>query len=476
VIVPNNRLIFWAGCVMITAALAVAIMPGAAPICGTIVASFALIAMGDLLAALRLLDGVAAHFPDLARLTKDREGKINIEIDNEKETDLKLRIGIKFPAEIRSLHEYVETVLPEKSPRSYLQWPCVPVKRGNYVLENAHLETDSPLGLWAIRKVSQTRAEVRVYPNAMREQKKLAAIFLNRGTLGIHAQTQVGKGKEFEKLREYVHGDSYEDIHWKATARRGRPITKVFQIERTQELYVVIDASRLAAREVMMTGGAADKTATVEGTPPSLKVGYPQYSETTQLERFISAALVLGLVAQKQGDLFGVLAFDDQVRAFVRARSGKGHYGACREALYTLQPRMVNPDFGELTSFIRLRLRRRALLIFLANLDDPVLAENFAHNMDILSRHHLVLVNMISTPGVAPLFSGERKGGASGAPEVSQVDDIYRMLGGHILWQKLRELEKTLRRRGVSMSLLDNEMMAPQLVSQYINVKRRQIL
>jgi uncharacterized protein (DUF58 family) len=253
----------------------------------------------------------------------------------------------------------------------------------------------------------------------------------------------VGRGRELEKLREYLPGDNYEDIHWKATAKRSRPVTKVFQIERTQEIYVVIDTSRLSARPI-------------EEAAPA-----------TQLERFITAAMVLGLVAEKQGDLFGLLAFDDQVRRFVRARNGKPHYNACREALYTAQSRRVNPDFGEVFSFIRMRLRRRALLIFLTNLDDPVLAESFVRNVDVLARHHLVFVNMLAAPGVAPLFSD---------PGVATTDDLYQRLGEHLVWQKLRELQQVLSRRGVSMTLLDSETMCLQLVSQYINVKRRQVL
>jgi uncharacterized protein (DUF58 family) len=127
----------------------------------------------------------------------------------------------------------------------------------------------------------------------------------------------------------------------------------------------------------------------------------------------------------------------------------------------------VNPDFGEVFSFIRRRLRRRALLIFLTNLDDPVLAESFVSNLDVLTRRHLILVNILTMPGVAPLFSD---------PEVSEVDDLYAKLGGHVQWQKLRELEKVLKRRGVPLGMLDNEMLCPQLVSQYLGVKRRQIL
>src|SRR5258708_1628120 len=71
---------------------------------------------------------------------------------------------------------------------------------------------------------------------------------LRRGSEGMRALRQIGRGREFEKLREYVPGDGFDEIHWKATARHGHPITKVFQVERTQEVYVVIDSSRLAGR------------------------------------------------------------------------------------------------------------------------------------------------------------------------------------------------------------------------------------
>ncbi len=185
------------------------------------------------------------------------------------------------------------------------------------------------------------------------------------------------------------------------------------------------------------------------------------------MERFVTAALIMGLAAERQGDLFGILTFDDKVRNFVRAKNGKTHYNACRDALYTLQPRGVTPDFDELFAFLGFRLRRRALLVFLTNLDDFVLAESFVRNMDYVCRRHLVLVNMMKPPRARPLFSG---------PGVGSVDDLYWDLGGHFLWVSLRGLEKGLQRQGVRFSLLDNEKICTHLVSQYIDVKQRQLL
>jgi uncharacterized protein (DUF58 family) len=163
----------------------------------------------------------------------------------------------------------------------------------------------------------------------------------------------------------------------------------------------------------------------------------------------------MGLAAEQQGDLFGLLTFTDRIESFVRAKNGKAHYSACRDALYLLQPKIVSPDFEELFTFLRLRLRRRALLVILTALDDPVLADGFVRNLELIRNQHLVLVTQ---------------------PDASSLDDLYQRLGGHLQWHKLRELEKVLKRRGVQFSQLGNERLCADLVSQYLNVKRRQLL
>src|SRR5207253_8187270 len=185
------------------------------------------------------------------------------------------------------------------------------------------------------------------------------------------------------------------------------------------------------------------------------------------LNRTVTDPLFLGLAAEHQGDLFGLLTFTNKVESFVRARNGKAHFSACRDALYTLQPQIVTPDYDEVFTFIRLRLRRRALLIMLTSLDDAVLAASFVKNLDLIQRQHLVLVNMLQPQGIAPLFTN---------PNIGSVDDLYEHLGGHLLWHKLRELEKVLLRRGVRFSLLKNERLSAELVSQYLSVKQRQLI
>jgi uncharacterized protein (DUF58 family) len=444
-LVPRTRLIFWIAAIVLPFAALGGTIPGAFGISTIIIGAFFAVVLFDALLACSRLAGIQIELPELVRLQKDRPGGIEVRIRNQSQEPRLLRIGLAFPREIAVEEEDRLTMLPGGSALSKLDWLCTPRKRGQYFLEHAYLEAASSFGFWSVRAAQPARAELRVYPNLFSERKNVAALFLKRADLGVHAQRQAGQGRDFEKLRNYIAGDSVGEIHWKASAKRGHPVTKVFQIERTQEVYVIVDSSRLTARAVKLEDG----------------------TETNVLERFVTAALILGLAAEQKGDQFGLLTFSDRVLSFVRAKNGQAHYDACRDRLYTLHPQIVTPDFDELATFIRLRLRKRALLIFLTALDDPMLAENFVKNMDLICRQHLIIVDMLQPTSAVPLFSN---------PKVAQLDDVYRQLGGHWQWHQLRELEKILKRRGIRFGQLDPVKLPAQLVAQHADVKARQLL
>lgn len=407
-----------------------------------LVAAVILGAVLDAVAGRRSLRRVRVSGPGLVRLWKDREGAIELVFETGDRHGRTLRIGPVLAEEIASAPEEKAIALPDGAERSRIEWACQPRKRGRYILDGCAIECLSPLRLWHARTLAGLHTEIRVYPNLASEQKNAPDLFLRRPQMGLRMHRQVGKGREFEKLREYSPGDGFDEIDWKATARRGHPITRVFQVERTQEVYIVLDSSRLTARQVL------DGQASI-------------------LERNITASLLLALAAEKRGDLFGLVTFSDRLHGFVRARNGKAHYGACREALYTLEPRIVTPDFDEVCTMLRLKLRRRALLVFLTELDDPALAESFVRNIHLLRRQHLVVVGMARPAHAQPLFLRE---------QVTAVEDVVRDLAGHLLWNKLRELEKGLERQGVQFAMLEPGKAGLQLASLYADIKQRQLL
>ena len=472
-LVPRNRLLALVGALLVPLAAIGALVPGTELLMFAVALGLGALAAFDAAAAWLAESALRAEFPEVVRLTKDRPGLLPFFLRNDRaETPpRRLRLALASPEEMetRSRSEAgaetnaddgaeLDAHLPTGAPRVALEWKAItPRRRGRFLFHHLYYEEGSPLGLWAVRRALPIACEVRVYPDLVSERRQAAAVFLQRGSSGAHARRQVGRGREFEKLRDYIPGDAIEDVSWKATARRQRLVSKVFQVERTQEIYVVIDHSRLSARPAPR--------------PPGID---PPGAQISALERYVTSALLLALAAQRQGDNFGLVTFADRVGSFVRARGGAGHFDTCRDSLYALEPTLVSPDFEELCAFLRVRLRRRALLVFLTALDDPILTESFLRHISLLSRQHLVLVNTLRPPGVRPLFD---EGGAGVATAtVETADDVYRRLSGHLEWQKLRETETALRHRGVRFSLLDREQLTAQLISQYLSVKQRQIL
>lgn len=441
--VPGRRLLVWTG-----GLLGLAVLAGPLPE----LVSFWLVAGAGLVAAVLLdlarglgrEDWPAVEAPAVVRLTKDRAGTLPLTFAGLDGHGGAVRVALAAPAVFEVEDGERDVVFPKEATRALGVWRITPARRGRFGGLLACLACRSPWGLWELRRRMALATEVRVMPNLMTERKAFSALFLDRGPWGMRARRQVGRGRDFEKLRDYLPGDGFDEIDWKATAKRGKPVTKVFQVERTQEVYVVIDASRLSARTLVRNG-----------------------KEVTALERSITAAMVLLLAAQRQGDKFGLVVYDDRVRVFIAAGGGTGHYATCRDAVHALQPGEASPDAAEVVRSLRQRLRRRALVFILTDLSDPVVAEDFSKHLPLLGRQHLVHVNQLCPPEVAPLFTGA---------EARTTEDVYRRLAGHMRWTEARALAQRLRPAGVAVQLLRDEAYAAELLTQYLKVKQRQAL
>lgn len=446
-IVPTNKLLWWSGAVLVPIAVVAAFIKTSEGLAACLASGFVGLVLIDAWRGSSLLRLITVVSPKPVSLVARRPATFQLVFTNPTRKKKQLRLGIPFP--LSWSVEDIETllILPEGKDQSEISLSCMPGKRGRYQVTAAVLEELSSFAFWAVRRSLPVEIEFQVYPDLREEQRHYATLFLKSGRMGRHALRQVGKGREFEKLRDYLPGDPLEDIHWKATARRGRPISKVFQIERTQEIYMVIDHSRLMSRVAV--------------------TAYKERDQVTFLDQAIASSLILAGAAEEHGDRFGLIAFSAQVTTFLRAGNGSRHFQHCRNALYTLKSEPLTPDYAELLTSLRLKLSRRALLILFTSLDDPILSETFLEHVSILSRKHLVIVLMIRPAGVAPLFTGE-------AP--LETEGIYDRLSGHLLWQRLRKLGLELQQKGVRFEMVSREELTAEAVSQYMRIKQKQIL
>lgn len=376
---------------------------------------------------------VSLSIPAMLQLTRNSPAAIDLSVVNGSNRPLSGSFAVAFPSDISGASDVCSTSIPARG-SSIHRLDITANRRGRFSVESCSFQVLSPLRLWLVRRTCPLNCEIQVYPNLSRNG--VAAALLSRTHFGLKSHRQIGKGRDFEKLRDYSAGDAFDEVHWKATARRGRPIVKVFQVERAQQLYVLIDTSRHSGRH-------------------------------QTLDYFVESALVLGLAAEKAGDQFGVLTFSDRVHKFVRAHSGTAHFTQCRGAIYDAYPQPVSADFPELAAFLQTRLRKRALLFVLTNLDDPYASESLTSQLRLLAKRHLVVTASLAQPFANLIFDG---------PKPKSVEDLYSAVAGHQFWHKTRELSQVVHCYGAQLAVCTPENIYERLADHYLRLKQRQML
>jgi len=450
--VPSTRLLWFTALVIVPVWLVLGMTGVPLEMLALLGAVVLVSAILDAVLSLKKLAGVTVQLPPLVRTSKGKHFTLEARVHDTTAQCRALRLGLGLDRMLDAESVEVRVDLPADGAGALARWPITALERGSFWIEQAFVETRSRLGLWDMRRAVPVKCEVRVYPDLSRERHLLAPLFMRKSALGVHQVRQLGKGREFEQLREYLPGDSYGDIYWKGTAKRRYPVTMMHQIERTQEMHVILDISRRSARPLEQ----------------SLVKQQDRFAPKTPCERFIQAALVLALAAEQQGDRFGMMTFSDQLHTTLPASSGRAHYNACRDALYTLEPRVVSPDFQELFIQIGNRLRHRSLLIILTDLGEPWLSESFAESVRQAARKHVVLVHVLGSREFQPLFHKH--------DAIGHVDHLYSRLAGHLLWSDLQDTTRTLKQCGVHLTSSLQESLIAEVVSEYLKVKKRQLL
>jgi uncharacterized protein (DUF58 family) len=410
-----------------------------------------------------LWDGlvVAAWLWDLTRLPRPEQlevrrswekrpclgvrGGVAVEIQNGGNISTRARVVDETPSQLRSEPPDLTLIVKARS-SAEARYPVMPGERGDTKLGRIFLRYQSLLGLaerWAVAETEQT---IRVLPNL--EQAKRQSLYLIRSRqadLEKRRRRQRGMGREFDSLREYREGDELRDISWTATARRRHLITRVFQMERSQNVWLVLDAGRLLRAQVRETGGA------------------PQFSK---LDYAVNAALSLAQVALYCGDRVGLLAYGRKVQQNLYAARGASHVRAIVESLAQVRAESFESDHGRAVRALLNAQKRRSLVVWITDFaETATIPEVIEYAMQLTPRH-LVVFAAMGQPDLRAL--------ADAIP--AATSDLYRHGAALEISQRRDILMRGLRQRGVLALELMPGMLASSLVTQYLDIKERSLI
>lgn len=248
-----------------------------------------------------------------------------------------------------------------------------------------------------------------------------------------------GHGREFESLREYRQGDPMRDICWTATARRGKPITKLFQVERSQTVWIVLDLGRLLRARA---GGLS------------------------KLDHSTSAALSLAEVALYSGDSVGLLAYGRKLRQRVPAGRGSRHLRVLLDALAQAQGEAVEANHPQAAEAILTLQKRRSLVVWLSDLAETAITPELVESAARMARRHLVLLAVIGQPEMRQLL----------AKEPENAREMYRYAAAQEIVQRRDLLLRGLRQQGALALEIEPARLSTSLVNQYLEAKERSLI
>lgn len=309
-----------------------------------------------------------------------------------------------------------------------------PTRRGRFVPDEMVVRTDGPLGLMSRQAPRSLPQEMRVYPGfgARAEAELLARTRIAQ--MGSRRARTAGSGTDFDQLRDYEVDDDARRIDWSATARVHRAIVRTYRVERNQTLIVLFDNGRT------MAGRVADVPRT---------------------EHAMDAVLMLTAAAARLGDRLGITTFDRRIRSTVAPGTGVGQLARVSEALYLLEPELVESDYRAVFATTLARIRRRALICVLTELVEESLAETLLPAMPLLVRTHLVMVAAVRDPELTRWNSS--------MPVTA--DEAYRKAAAGRALESRRRLGAQLRALGAVVVDEGPGDLAPALTDAYLRAK-----
>lgn len=430
--IPSERLAI----IIIAAALLVGFSGWFAPLMATG------LALVGLAIALTVSDWVALtriDRPEVSRLVDEKlslgaQNLVKLRVRNASFARLTGALRDEFPEDFDACGNVIKIDIAPRS-ASDMTYSVVQPHRGDFSFGDSYMRLYGPLGL-LIRQIKfHTAKDVKVYPNILDLRRYEISLHRNRvAQPGQKTMRCHGRGTDFESLREYLTDDEFRTIDWKASARRGKLISRQYQEEKSQNIMILMDCGRVMG---------------------------PVIDGLSRLDWSINAAMMLAHVAAMKGDKVGLMAFGEEIHAYTPPKSGKSQTLNLLRMTYNLQSASGDSNYFRAFPFFSRKWTRRSLAVVFTELDDPEASKPLISQIGSLTKKHLVMVVAMSDPKLVK---------ASKREPVNR-EDVFEAAVAKQVIQFRKQAAAQLARAGAIVLDVPPNMFTPAVVNQYLRIK-----
>ena len=319
--------------------------------------------------------------------------------------------------------------------RATFEYRLVGRHRGRYEWPGMDVRVLPRWGLFYRQFRLRRQATVDVFPNLVNLRRY--ELLLRRGASyeqGVARLRRLGHGGEFESLRHYVHGDDMSRVAWKASAKRSRLVVKNYEPERQQSVLVALDVGRATAGE---------------------------FDRLSRLDYLVNATLMFAYAALHQGDWFSLVAFSDRIESYLPPVRHLKSIERVARALYELEPRLVESNYGAACRFLSLKNRKRSLICLMTDVIDRDASAVIIAYMARFARYHLPLAVTLANRDVRRLADQPLARGADPYAKAAAIDVLVAR----------EEALTAMRHQGVGVLDVDPRALTPALINRYVMIK-----
>ena len=371
------------------------------------------------------------------RLSNGDDNKVALELINQYHFSVECKVIDELPFQFqdRSWQRRI-TIAADSS--AHINYLLKPTERGEYHFGNINVYASSPLNVVRRRYILPAEEAVKVYPSYIQMRRyQLQAVSSSAEQTGVKKMRKLGHSMEFEQIKEYVRGDDYRTINWKATARRGDLMVNNFTDERSQQIYCIINKGRVMKMP---------------------------FEGLTLLDYAINASLVLSNTALHKHDKAGIITFAENLDTFIPADKKPGQLSKILESLYKQKTAFLEPDFEKLFSVVRNRITQRSLLVLFTNFESVESLERDLPSLKRLAHYHLLMVVLFENTELRQLIESKAE----------TTEDIYiKTIAEKYRHEKVL-IAKELQKHGIVSVLTPPQKLTVNAMNKYLELKNRQ--
>jgi uncharacterized protein (DUF58 family) len=370
-----------------------------------------------------------------APLALSVHSQASITVMNESKSTLHIRLLDALPWSLGTEPLQLQMTVPPRG-KAEVAYPVQPSRRGNATASVVYARYEGVFRLaqrWAISELTQ---ELTVYPNLHEARRHSVYLIRSRQIMMEKRFSRIrGAGKSFESLREYRDGDDLGDVCWTATARRGKLVTRLYELEKSQTIWLVLDTGRLMRTRV---------------------------DSVSKLDYAVNAALALGQVALLTGDRVGLLAYGRNLRQRIPAMRGNLHLRQFVESLALVREDEGEADHLRAASQLMRDQKRRSLVVWITDLAETAMTPEVVEAASKLLPRHLVVFAVIGQPDLQLAASRRPKNAA----------EMYQVAAAQEVIHRRELLLARLRERGALAVEVESVELASLLVNSYLEIKQ----